>query len=87
MFERVFQWVMKRGAPILFALAFFYFAFAVLQLAFWILQLMFGKDAAVVPLYLSTAFLASLFNAGLLLVGTLVVNRLDRWLAANGRPD
>lgn len=87
MFERAFQWAMKWGASILFALTLVYFAFAALQFATWILQLVLGHDAATAWSYVGTTFLYSLFNAGLLLVGALVVNRLDRWLTANGRSD
>lgn len=87
MFERVFQWCMRRGASILFALAFLFFAFAVLALVTWGVQFATGQASEIVRMLFSTAFFSSLWNAALLLVGALIIYRLDRWLAITRRPD
>ena len=87
MFERVFQWCMRRGAAILFVLALLYCAFALLVLVTWGVQLGTGKASEFVRVSFGPAFFAALWNAALLLVGALIVNRFDRWLAAIRRPD
>jgi len=85
MFERVLQWTLKRGPRLLFWLSFPYFLLAILQFALWLLQTVAdGRPSIALQLALSligASWTYTLSTAGLLLLGALVIDRLDRWLA------
>jgi hypothetical protein len=85
MFERVFQWTMKRGSRILFWPSFPYLLLAILQFALWLLQTIAeGRPSVAIQLGLSligASWTYTLSTAGLLLFGALVIDRLDRKLA------
>ena len=87
MFERSFQWVVKHGARILFAIALVYLAVGLVHAVMSAAEL--GRDASS-PFAKSSWMLfvlglsATVSGFGLLLFGAIAIDCFNRWLA--GRP-
>ena len=86
MFERSFQWVMKYGARILFAIALVYLAIGLVHAVMSAVE--FGRDAS--PFAKSSWMLfvlglsSTVAGFGFLLFGAIAIDCINRWLA--GKP-
>ena len=89
MFERVFQWTMRRGSRILFWLSLPYLFVALLQFVAWIIQMFVEERSGflqqTVIVLVGVRWLYTLSTLALLLFGALVIDRLDRWLGSSPR--
>lgn len=86
MFERSFQWVMKYGARVLFALALVYLVIGLAHAVMSAVEL--GRDAS--PFARSSWMLlvlglsSTVMGFGILLFGAIAIDCINRWLA--GKP-